>query len=182
MLVIFSDRRLVMLRRVARLVLRQAKMNVSGNLQMHSSRTPLRCTARSVLSVHPLFMAVVAAMRGRRRGHTQAMWKFISRGDSSFKSVWSERRNGRRSKSSLTIIWDMRDGLRTVLNPTLWLYSDMRAKGRMVAILRCLVRVMGNEVELRKMISAIDGQLGTRAMRARRDTRKRVSAVKFLEG
>ena len=74
----------------------------------------------------------------------------------------------------------MRDGRSRLLSPILWLYSEIRTKGRMVAILRCLSKVVSKEVEL--MILEIDGQLGTRAKRVRRDTRKRVSAVKFFEG
>ena len=50
----------------------------------------------------------------------------------------------------------------------------------MVAILRCLRKIVGKEVEL--MIFEIEGQLGTRKKRVRRDARKRVSAMRFLDG
>ena len=50
----------------------------------------------------------------------------------------------------------------------------------MVAILRCLRKVVGRGVEL--MMLEIDGQLGTRMKRVRRDMRKRVSAVRFFDG
>ena len=175
LLLISCVRRLVRLRRVARLVLRQSLMKVSGNFQRTSSMTPQRCAARSGLLAHPLFMAAVAAIRRRRRGHMQAIWKFMSKGDSVFKSVLSEMKNERRSDSSTIIMWDMRDGFRAFLKPTWWLYRVMMATGRMEAKLKWVVRA----VRQRMIISAIEGQLGTKAKRARRDAKKRASAVWF---
>ena len=50
----------------------------------------------------------------------------------------------------------------------------------MVVILKCLSKIVGKELEL--IIFEIEGQLGTRKKRVRRDARKRVSAMRFLDG
>ena len=117
LLLISRVRRKMRLRKVARLVLRQSPTKVSGTFHRISSMTPQRCAARSGLLVHPLFMAAVAIVRRRRRGHMQAMWKFMSKGDSVFKSVLSKMVNDSRSDSSTIIMWNTRDGFNAFLRP-----------------------------------------------------------------
>ena len=50
----------------------------------------------------------------------------------------------------------------------------------MVVVLKCLIR--GDEKEVEPMMLAIEGQSGARAKTAVRDARKRVSAIRLLDG
>ena len=67
--------------------------------------------------VHPLFIAAVAPVRSRRRGHIHVIWKFMSKGNRILKSALSEKVSDLRSESSPIIIWKTRDGLTALLMP-----------------------------------------------------------------